>query len=89
MAMTNAERQRRYRERHLRELDGQCKRIHLLVSLHAKRALERLASFHGVSQREALERALLETQVRVLDGLTGAEQNRYMDQGPDGGGVTG
>ena len=44
MAKSNAQRQSDYRARHLKDLDGQAERLNLLVNLHAKRALERLAA---------------------------------------------
>jgi hypothetical protein len=55
MAKTNAQRQSDYRARHLKDLDGQAERLNLLVNLHAKRALERLAACYAVTQREVLE----------------------------------
>jgi hypothetical protein len=47
MAKSNAQRQSDYRVRHLKDLDGQAERLNLLVNLHAKRALERLASCYA------------------------------------------
>jgi hypothetical protein len=55
MAKSNAQRQSDYRVRHLKDVDGQAERLNLLVNLHAKRALERLAACYAVTQREVLE----------------------------------
>jgi len=50
-SMTTAERQRAYRERHANAAE----RINMLVSVSAKRALERLAKHNGQTQRAVLE----------------------------------
>ena len=57
---SNAQRQADYRVRHLKDVNGQLERLSLLVDLHAKRALERLASCYGVTQRSMLERLLMQ-----------------------------
>jgi hypothetical protein len=57
---SNAQRQADYRARHLKEENSQRERLSLLVDLHAKRALERLASCYGVTQRAMLERLLMQ-----------------------------
>ncbi len=67
MAKSNAQRQSDYRVRHLKDLDGQAERLNLLVNLHAKRALERLASCYAVTQREILERLLRQADHAALD----------------------
>lgn len=80
MPMTNAERQRQYRQRHLKDLDGTGERLNVVLSLHAKAALERLASFYGITQREALERALLDAQDRATAGLTSFQYQQFADR---------
>lgn len=52
---SNAQRQADYRARHLKDENAQLERLSLLVELHVKRALERLASCYGVTQRAMLE----------------------------------
>lgn len=79
MAMSNAERQRRYRERHLKNLEAGAERINVVADLQAKLALERLARYWGLTQRATLELVLSEAQRQVLDGLTGEEQNKFYD----------
>jgi hypothetical protein len=72
----NAQRQADYRARHLKSEDGQLQRLNLMIDLHAKRALERLASCYGVTQKSMLERliqhaqevALLEAEVLSPNG---------------------
>lgn len=69
MAKTNAQRQAAYRQRHLIAEDGGAERINLLVSLSAKRKLERLAACYGVTQRALLERLLTDAERALLDRL--------------------
>jgi hypothetical protein len=73
---SNAQRQADYRARHLKDENGQLQRLSLLVDLHAKRALERLASCYGVTQREMLERLLMQAN-RLA-------QEQIAQQSPDG-----
>jgi len=57
---SNAQRQADYRARHLKDENGQLERLSLLIDFHAKRALQRLASCYGVTQRDMLERLLMQ-----------------------------
>jgi len=61
--MTSAERQRAYRERHAEAAE----RINMLVSIGAKRALERLARHRGQTQRAVLEEVLGAAECAVLE----------------------
>ena len=83
MAKSNAQRQSDYRARHLKDIDGNAQRLNLLLDLHAKRALERLAACYAVTQREVLERLLRDAEsaaidraVRVPDGQTDYYERR-------------
>lgn len=67
MAKTNAQRQEEYRERHLKGVDGRGERLNLVVDLHAKRALERLAVCYGVTQRAMIERLVREAESAAMD----------------------
>ncbi len=64
MAMSNAERQRRYRERS-RSGNHQLTRISMMLSAETKEQLERLALFYKVPQRRVLE-----TLVRNAEKVT-------------------
>lgn len=57
---SNAQRQADYRARHLKSEDAQLQRLNLMIDLHAKRALERLANCYGVTQRAMLERLIMQ-----------------------------
>ena len=67
MAKSNAQRQSDYRARHLKDVDGNAERLNLLLDVHAKRALERLAACYVVTQRDVLEGLLREAESAVLD----------------------
>ena len=69
MAKSNAERQAAYRVRHLRNEGGKSGRLNFVVDLHAKQALERLATCYAVTQRVILERLLVEVERATLDGV--------------------
>jgi hypothetical protein len=79
MAKSAAQRQREYRERLKSPDGGQHERLQAVVSIHAKRALERLAKYYSVTQQEALERAIGETQGRLLASLSSVDQERFYD----------
>lgn len=63
----NAQRQADYRARHLKSEDGQLQRLNLMIDLHAKRALERLASCYGVTQKSILEGLIQQAQEVALN----------------------
>lgn len=79
MGMTNAERQRQYRQRHLTDVGGKGARLNLIVDTKAKRMLERLSACYGVTLREALALALDRTEVALLDTLPADQRNAYYD----------
>lgn len=57
---TNAERQRRYRQRALRDPDGLLlTRLQVLISPPAAAALERIEARTGMTRRAIVERALI------------------------------
>jgi hypothetical protein len=73
---SNAQRQADYRGRHLKNENAQLERLSLLVDLHAKRALERLASCYGVTQKAMMERLVIQAN-RVA-------QQQAAEHSPDG-----
>jgi hypothetical protein len=82
MRKSNAQRQRAYRDRHLKltdEPDDLLERINQMVSLPTKNALKRLASYYGVTQRALLESAIANTERALFDTLPGEHQNDYYD----------
>jgi hypothetical protein len=77
MAMTNAEKQRCYRERKLKDENGE--RINLIVSVNAKLALKRLAAHNGLTQSAMLERILLEAQSAITQTLDDDQFKKYIN----------
>ncbi|MEO8410392.1 MAG: hypothetical protein ABI478_07455 [Propionivibrio sp.] len=71
MAKSNAQRQSGYRHRHLKDENGEAQRLNLLLSVHAKRALERLAVCYAVTQREVLESLLRDAESAAIDRAVG------------------
>ena len=76
----NAKRQAEYRKRHLKE--GSDQRLNVILGSAAKLALERMAKLHGVSNKELLERVLLETQSQLIAEMDGEQQGRYYSHAP-------
>lgn len=82
MATKNAERQAKYREAHLKSENGTLSRLNMVIDMHAKIRLERLAGHYAVTQKEVLERLLASAEKSVLDGLTADQANLYYDKKP-------
>ena len=67
MAKSNAQRQSEYRHRQLKDENGEAQRLNLLLSVHAKRALERLSACYAVTRREVLEGLLRDAENAAID----------------------
>ena len=78
MAMTNAEKQASYRQRKIKEGEGE--RLQSVISLHAKLAIERLARHYGMTQAAMIERLAMDEQKRVTDTLEGDEYRIYLGE---------
>lgn len=74
---TNAERQAAYRQKHL--LEGTDERLNMVLSVSAKRQLERLSKHYGVTQRQMLERLLSQADRDLVVTLTPSEESAYYD----------
>ena len=70
MAKSNAQRQSEYRVRHLKDDERNGRRLNLVLDLHAKCALERLAACYGVTQRRVLEGLLRQAESDAVDRAT-------------------
>ena len=73
MGMTSAEKQARYRQKHL--VDGEQKRLQLVVSLEAMIALRRLARHRGTTLAAVIEDLVTAERNRVTAGMD-ADQHR-------------
>ena len=69
MAKSNVERQAAYRRRNLKSEEGKGERLDVVIDLHAKRALERLARHQGITLRAMLEKLLIEAEQAIVDKL--------------------
>jgi hypothetical protein len=78
MAMTPAEKQRRYRHRHL-GVDGQKQRLQCMVSVHAKAQLTRLAHYHGYSITALIETLAAQAERALVDTLPHPDIGPYLD----------
>ncbi|AGA90544.1 hypothetical protein Thimo_1772 [Thioflavicoccus mobilis 8321] len=77
MGMSNAERQRRYRQRQLTDVDSNGARLNLIVDLRAKIRLERLARCYGVTLREVILLVADEAETALLDTLSADQRVAY------------
>jgi hypothetical protein len=77
MALTGAERQRKYREN--RKLaDNGYRQINTWISTEAYEALRRMARRDGVTQREMLERLLIKEQNRIMREMSDTALDEYL-----------
>ena len=75
--MSSAEKQASYRQR---KLDAGGERLQAVISMDAKRAIERLARHHGLGQAVMLERLILEAQSRITANMDGDEHLVYVGE---------
>ncbi len=85
MSMSNAQRQAAYRERHLRDENGQGERLNIVLDARAKRTLERLALCYGVTQRALLQSMLAGAERDALQRINALSalpngQDQYYDK---------
>jgi hypothetical protein len=79
MALSNSERQRRYRDRRL-GLGGKHERISCLVCISTKRSVERLAFHFACNITEMIERLINEKASEILNELDEDGQFRFLAQ---------
>jgi hypothetical protein len=78
MALTGAERQRKYRESRKTAGENGFRQINTWISTEAYEALRRMARRNGVTQRELIERLLVKEQDRILRRLSDAQLDEYL-----------
>jgi hypothetical protein len=78
MALTNAEKQARYRERHL-GVDGEKKRIQLFLSATTRAQLDRLARHKGYTVTALIEELAARAERRTVANLMGKALKEYYD----------
>ena len=77
MPMTNAERQRKYRQRLKSTEDDLLARLHMLVSPACVAQLSRIARHQGITKREALECIMLEAENQLVSKLNQTDESDY------------
>lgn len=85
MTTTNAQRQRAYRQRHLKDTGNDyemLERINMMVSFSAKENLRRLAFHYGVTQRAVLEQIINEATNHAIKTMDGQQRNDFFDMKP-------
>jgi hypothetical protein len=75
MSMSNAERQRRYRERRLASGD---ERLTIMVDRGTRRALRRLTRWHQLTLQQALALAVARTEAALTDSLPAQQRLEYL-----------
>jgi|JI9StandDraft_1071089.scaffolds.fasta_scaffold500439_1 hypothetical protein len=78
MGMTSAQKQARFRERHLVEGDQQ--RLQLVVSLQTKLGLARLARHHRLTQTDLIERLVRDELGRVTGAMDDAQYRVFVGE---------
>src|SRR5437660_10962146 len=78
MALTSAEKQRRYRERHL-GVHGSKERIQIFVSVQTKAQLGRLARHYGYTITRIIEDLVKDADRAILDRLPTRQHSTYLD----------
>jgi len=78
MALTPAEKQQRYRERHL-GIDGAKERIQVFVSVHTKAQLGRLARHYGYTVTRVIEDLAAAAESALLEQLPWRRHKAYLD----------
>jgi hypothetical protein len=78
MALTNAEKQARYRERHL-GIDDEKTRVQLFLSVEAKAQLERIARHRGYTVTDLIKEPAAQADQEIAHRLTGKAQTEYYD----------
>ncbi|ECF3155497.1 hypothetical protein ACVUCS_003511 [Salmonella enterica subsp. enterica] len=79
MAMTNAERQARYRRRTRERRENYTSRLNTEILCGAKLALKRLSLHHGLSQREMLEQIITQADNTLRQSLDVKARDSYLD----------
>jgi hypothetical protein len=78
MALTSAEKQQRYRERHL-GIRGTKERIQLFISVQARAQLGRLAGHYGYTVTKVIEDLAADAERALLNRLQPRQRTAYLD----------
>jgi hypothetical protein len=79
MALSNSEKQARYRERHL-DVDGEKVRVGLIANATTRAKMERLARHRGYTITVLVEELVESAERRATRKLTGKALKAYLDE---------
>ncbi|ECF3154536.1 hypothetical protein EK69_004349 [Salmonella enterica subsp. enterica] len=79
MAMTNAERQARYRRSTRERRENYTSRLNTEILCGVKLALKRLSLHHGLSQRDMLEQIITQADNTLRQSLDVKARDSYLD----------
>jgi hypothetical protein len=77
LALSNKERQARYRERHLKDVDGEKTRLSLFVSIHAHRKMERVARHKSYTVTQLIEEWAEQAENRIVAKMSPNAEKEY------------
>lgn len=77
MALSNAERQKRYRKRLSSIDDDALSRLTAIVSVATAAQFARLARHYGISKRELIEKLMVDAETAVQEGMSKKQLNEY------------
>lgn len=78
MALSQAEKQRRYRERHLGS-DGEKHRIQCVISIRTKLKLKRLAHYYGCNLTSLIEKLAADAEEAIVYQIPSRDIGIYYD----------
>jgi hypothetical protein len=79
MALTPAEKQRRYCQRHLGR-HGNKATLQLTIDTHARAALRRIARHHGYTVTKLIEITAVRLERNILGRLSEAKRKAYLNE---------
>jgi len=81
MALSNAQRQARYRQRHLNDLDGDKAELSLVIDLEARWCLHRIAQHKGRTVTSLIEEWAVAVEDRIVRDMSAEAQRDYYADG--------
>jgi hypothetical protein len=79
MALSNAEKQARWRERHIDNVNGTKERVQFIFDVNTTKELRRIAHHKGVSVAFLIREWAANAERRIVGQLSPREEKRYYD----------
>jgi hypothetical protein len=80
MALSNAEKQARWRERHIDNVNGTKKRAQFIFDVSTTNQLKRVAAHRGRSVAALIREWAASAERRIVERLSPREEKRYYDE---------